>query len=92
MTAETDPWNSLSGSVLNMIYQCIYKTFSLSRDRNPKIDENTGYGLVGSRRKFILHRRKIKMRRRSRSVIIIHKLVTHPHKEILTLYNNTQDM
>jgi hypothetical protein len=45
---------------------------------------------------FILHRRKIKMRRRrrrgSRSVIIINKPVTHPYKEILTLYNNTQDM
>jgi hypothetical protein len=34
----------------------------------------------------------MRRRRRSRSVIIIHKPVTHPHKVILTLYNNTQDM
>ena len=96
MRTETDPWNSLNGSVLNTICQCIYKTFSSSsRDRNPKTDENTEKELVGSRMKFILHRRKIKMRtrrRRSGSVINIHKPVTQPHKEMLTLYNNTQDM
>ena len=42
MRAETDPWNSLNGSVLNTIYECIYETFSSSRDRKPKIEENTG--------------------------------------------------